>query len=124
MTPPIARRIWYFAQPSNPYTDTLSVPHLLLGLHVGATFNQSLDNLRVSIHGSPDQGRPALLQDEKMSRGRLALSDKAEAIMIGILRIKFWEVIKIESYSRTESTGSTSAISKEKHKIREAAWLF
>jgi hypothetical protein len=48
-------------------TDTVPTPHLLLGLHVGISLDQSLDNLRVPIHGSPDQGRPARLRDEDTS---------------------------------------------------------
>jgi hypothetical protein len=43
--------------------------------------HQSLDNLRVPIDGSPDQGGPVLLRDELASRGcSLALGDKAGVV--------------------------------------------
>jgi hypothetical protein len=53
---------------SKPCTDTVFAPHLLLGLHVGTFLDQSLDNLSVPIHGSPDQGRPVLLRDVYVTR--------------------------------------------------------
>jgi hypothetical protein len=63
--------------PSNPCNDTESAPHLLLGLQVGVFLDQSIDNIRVPIHGSPHQGRPVLLRDEHTSPGcSLALSDR------------------------------------------------
>jgi hypothetical protein len=72
-------------------TDIVSAPHLLRGVHIGTFLDQSLDNLRVPIHGSPHQGRPALLRDERTSIGcSLAISDKAG--VIGVLRDRFLQV--------------------------------
>jgi hypothetical protein len=66
-------------------------PHRLIRLHVGASLDQSLDNIRVPIHGSPHQGRPVLLRDEYTSRGcNIALSDKA--VVTGVLRDKIGSV--------------------------------
>jgi hypothetical protein len=60
-------------------TDRVSAPHRLRGVHIGAFLDQSLDNLRVPILGSPHQGRPALLRDDRTSIGcSLAPSDKAD----------------------------------------------
>jgi hypothetical protein len=60
-------------------TDRVSAPHLLRGVHIGAFLDQSLDNLRVPILGSPHQGCPTLLRDDRTSIGcSLAPSDKAD----------------------------------------------
>jgi hypothetical protein len=69
-------------------TDRVCEPHLLLGVHVGTFLDQSLDNILIRTHGSPDQGRPVLLRGDDTSRGcSLAQSDKAGAV--GSLRSKF-----------------------------------
>jgi hypothetical protein len=71
---PVPNIPWSLALHSN----TVSAPHLLLRVLVGTILDQSLDNLRVPIYGSPHQGSPALLQDKHTSRGcSLALSGKA-----------------------------------------------
>jgi hypothetical protein len=73
----------------------VSAPHLLLGLHVGTLLDQSLDDVRVPIHGSPHQGRPVLLRDEYTSPGcTLALSDKA--VVTGVLRDMLGSVSRTE----------------------------
>jgi hypothetical protein len=76
-------------------TDRVSVPHLLRGVHIGAFLDQSLDNLRVPILGSPHQGRPALLRDDRTSINcSLGLSDKAG--VVGVLRDRFLQVSTTE----------------------------
>jgi hypothetical protein len=76
-------------------THRVSAPHLLRGVHIGASLNQSLDNLRVPTVGSPYQGRPALLQDDRTSLdSSLALSDTAG--VIGVLRYRFLKVSTTE----------------------------
>jgi hypothetical protein len=73
----------------------VSAPHLLRGVHIGVSLNQSLDNLSVPILGSPRQGRPALLRDDRTSRGcSLALSDKAG--VIGVWRDRILQVSTTE----------------------------
>ncbi len=80
-------------------SETVSAPHLLIGLRVGTILNQSIDNLRVPIPDSPDQGSPAPLRDDHMSGGcSLALSDKTVVIMIGFLRDKFGLMSKTDMH--------------------------
>ena len=54
-------------------TDGVFAPHLLRGVQIGTFLDQSLDNLRVPIHGSPHQGRPALLRDKRVRHEAAAL---------------------------------------------------
>jgi hypothetical protein len=73
------------------YTEEVSAPHLLRGVHIGTFLDQSLDSLCAPILGSPHQGSPALLRDGRTSIGcSFALSDKAG--VIGVLRDRFWHV--------------------------------
>ncbi len=73
----------------------MSASHLLRGVHIGTFLDKSLDNLPVPIYSSPHQGRPALLRDERMSRGSsLVLSDKAR--VIGVVRDRFSRVSTTE----------------------------
>jgi hypothetical protein len=64
---PVPNILWSF--PPTPVQDTISAPHRLPGLRIRTILDQSLDNIRVPIHGSPHQGRAVLLQDEHASRG-------------------------------------------------------
>jgi hypothetical protein len=100
----VARCYWMFASATescccthrvSPFTFTNSAPHLLLDVqvYICVSLNQSLDNLRVPIHSSPDRGRPVLLRDQHTSRGcSLALSDMAGVIGI----FTSWQVSSME----------------------------
>jgi hypothetical protein len=85
------------SQVSHSYscTDRVSAPHLLRGVHISTILDQSLDNLRVPHDGSPYQGSPALLQDDRTSiDSSLALSDKAG--VVGVVRDRFSQVSTAE----------------------------
>jgi hypothetical protein len=81
--------------------STLAI-HQFLGVHVGTFPNQSLDNLRVPIHGSPDQGRPVLLRDEPTSRGcRLAISFLTYPALRDAVHVLSKEVLFISEKTRS-----------------------